>query len=165
MDNNLLFRSNLPLLLYLSLLIIATNFIFLVVNGMPLEGLFVYPFIISLLLFSTIAAFACKVEIYTDRLKIRYFFPWHKNKCIVLKKSIKIDVTRSLWSFDSHYKSEAFRDYIFYDTIRLTLDDTTSVLKINARFGHTHKIIKILDDISKGKDQIYLFQKHGTQRP
>ena len=147
MQEKLLYKSKLPLLFYICIIIITANILFLAINKMSLEGFLIYPPILGVLLFYTAARFSCKVQVYQKKIIVKYMFFWHQDKTVSLQENFKINVRRNFWSFNFKYENEISREYIFYDTLTITKNDSNTILKINTRFGHLDKIISCLKEI------------------
>lgn len=147
-EEKLLFKSKPPILFYVSFLIIVFNVLFLIIKEMPIEGFFIYPPIIALLLFATFARYACIVEIYDDKLIVKYLSFWNKDKVINLKESFIIDLKKNYWSFDPRYNNETFRAQIFYDTLFFIKENCKETIRINTRWGHFNKMVSKLQELS-----------------
>ena len=150
--NDLIYQSKAPLNFYIGIIGVC---LITIIFGLkiPFPEFLIYPGIVFGLWFVTISRYACRIQIYHDKIIVNYLGFWHKNRVIKLENQINLDIRTPLWSFNLNYESEILRNYIFYDA--LIFEDVYhkfNEVRINVRVGQFDKIARTIYGILASKN-------------
>jgi len=143
-NTEIIYQSKNPINFYIGLITILLMAIYFGLK-IPFPEFIIYPGLVSILWFITISRYACRVQIYEDKILVRYIGFWHKDKVIELKYQISMAIRTPIWSLNLNHDSETFRAHIFYDSIVLEdINHNYSVVRINTRIGQLNKVVSTL---------------------
>ncbi|SHG41003.1 hypothetical protein [Pedobacter caeni] len=135
----LLFKSGYPVNTYILIGLPVVILLLCLLNKANLLGLVFYLPAFLLLFYYFFCRYSCKIELLENRLKIRYFVPWNKNRTIDLKGLEYVDYGRGHYAPFSD-RPVAYRPglRICYDLLRLSesMEVPMTEVRINTRmFG------------------------------
>ncbi len=140
----IIYQSKNPINFYIGLITVLLMAIYFGLK-IPFPEFMIYPGLVFILWFITISRYACRVQIYEDRILVKYIGFWHLDKVIELKNQISMTIRTPIWSFNLNHDSETFRGHIFYDSIVFEdINHNYQEVRINTRIGQLSKVVKVL---------------------
>ncbi len=146
-NTEIIYQSKSPINFYIGLITVLLMTIYFGLK-IPFPEFLIYPGLVFTLWFITISRYACKVEIYQDKIFVKYNGFWHKDKYLELKNQISMTIRTPVWSLNLYHHSETFRGHIFYDSIVFEdINHDYQEVRINIRIGQLNKVVAPLRDI------------------
>ena len=142
-----IYRTNRPVLFYLSIGVVLCFIIFLVYHRMALSGIALYSSSLIAVLYITLLRYSGTITLTETELKIKYILPFHRN-IIVQYRDIEY---AELWDNSYEHCTESsyrplFSGFDYHNHIILHLKSQDDIdIKIHTFYGQICKAYRVLN--------------------